>query len=144
MRRMAILMAGLSVLLLGVLLGSCANLTLAGNEAVTFALVIDDASLLGDVVIADIRDGGVDGARLDTVSAEFAMVPGSSTTVTAHLTTTERLQTGQRYLLDFYIDMDSSGNLSPGDRSGVQTFDVMPNSDYVEANFFAVNLFTET
>ena len=143
MRRTAILVAGLSVLLLVLLLGSCSNLILAKKQTITFALVIDDPGLDGEGVYAVVRDNDASGAQVDEVSGTFGVVLGSSTTRTADMLSTTSLPTAQRYHLDFYIDLDDSLTRSTGDRTGIVVFDVMPNATHCEVMFFAVNLDTE-
>ena len=142
MRRIPILVAGLSVLLLVVLLGSCSNLVIAGNERVTFALVIDDTGLEGETVIARMHDHDATGAMVEEVTAAFQLVAGSGTTVTASMTTLEEIPTGQRYHAEFFIDMDANGDESVGDQTGVATFEVMPNAVHSSFNFFEADLFT--
>jgi len=56
---------------------------------------------------------------------------------------TKSLPTGQRYHAEFFIDLDDNGSLSSGDRTGIAIFNVMPNAEFCDAMFFAVDLGTE-
>ena len=124
------------------LLSSCENLILSGSERITFALVIDDPTLAGKDVEADVHLHDEDGTMLETVEGTFASKPGSDTALWAEMTTVEDCQTNERYHLIFWIDIDGDDVQSAGDRTGYQTFEVMPNEPHSEAKSFAVDLVT--
>ena len=130
------------VLLAVFLLSSCGNLIIAGPQRITFALVIDDLTLSGMVVEADVHDHDEDGEMLETVGGTFTSIEGTVTALWARMTTLEDLPTNQRYHLDFWIDINADGFENAGDRIGVQTFEVMPDAVWSEAKVFAVDLFT--
>ena len=130
------------VLLAVFLLSSCGNPIIAEPQRITFALVIDDLALNATVVRADVHDHDEDGEMLETVQGSFAAIPGSETALWAEMTTLEALPTSQRYHLIFWIDMNADSIENAGDRTGYQTFEVMPNASYSEAKVFAVDLVT--
>ena len=130
------------VLLAVFLLSSCGNLVIAGPQRITFALVIDDLTLLGKVVQAAVHDHDEDGEKLDTVENPFTSIEGTGTALWAQMTTLEELPTNQRYHLDFWIDINEDGSENAGDRTGYATFEVMPDAVWSEARVFAVDLLT--
>ena len=130
------------VLLAVFLSSSCDSLVIPAPQRITFALVIDDLTLDGKVVRADVHDNDEDGAMLETVQDSFTSMPGTGTALWARMTTLEDLPTNQRYHLDFWIDINDDGLENAGDQIGIQTFEVMPNAVWSEAKAFAVDLFT--
>jgi len=115
------------------------KLVSAGKQRVTFALVIDTRAYNGTIVFADVLDD-VGGALIETVSAAFESYPNTASQTWARLTTLEQIDTNRRYFLDFFIDIDASGDESSGDSAGIQHFDVMPNAVWSETKYFASEL----
>ena len=125
-------------------LPSCTNWVLPETRRVTFAFVLDDATIyIGDDIIAEVRDHDASGALLETLQAPLALYPNAPGISWAQLTTLEEIETNHRYHLTFFIDIDSSGTLTSGDQSGILTFDVMPNAVWSENKFFEEELFLE-
>ena len=123
------------------LLCSCQMGTLisAGKQRVTFALVIDTRAYNGETIFADVLTD-VGGTLVETVSATFESYPNTAHQAWARLTTLEQIDTHRRYFLDFFIDIDGSGDESSGDRAGIQHFGVMPNAVWSETKYFASEL----
>jgi hypothetical protein len=117
---------------------------IAGDQRITFALVLDDPGMVGETVIAQMHNHDANGEMVEEVSAVFEFVAGSATTVTASMTTLEELPTGQRYHAEFFIDMDDNDVESIGDFTGVATFEVMPDAVHSSFNFYSVDLFEIT
>ena len=111
----------------------------AGEQRVTFALVIDTHTYDGEMVFADVLTD-VGGTLVETVSAAFESYPATTHQAWAKLTTLEQIDTNRRYFLDFFIDIDASGDESSGDLAGIQHFDVMPNAVWSETKYFASEL----
>ena len=116
-----------------------ATLVSASKQRVTFALVIDTREFNGKAVFADVLDD-VGGVLIETVSAALESYPNTAGQAWARLTTLEQIDTHRRYFLDFFIDIDGSGDESSGDRAGIQHFDVMPNAVWSETKYFASEL----
>ena len=137
-KRMAVLCG---VLATALFLCSCQMGTLisAGKQRVTFALVIDTRTYNGEMVFADVLTD-VGGTLVETVSAAFESYPATTHQAWAKLTTLEQIDTNRRYFLDFFIDIDASGDESSGDLAGIQHFDVMPNAVWSETKYFASEL----
>lgn len=95
------------------------------------------------IILTSIDDQDAGGALLETLSALLAQYPNAPGHSRAHLTTLENVGTNQRYHLSFYIDFDSSGNLSIGDLNGIQHFEVMPNANWSETKFYSSDLVAE-
>lgn len=131
--------------ILGIALFLCScqmgTLVSAGKQRVTFALVIDTRDHNGKAVFADVLDD-VGGALIETVSAALESYPNTAHQAWARLTTLEQIDTNRRYFLDFFIDIDDSGNESSGDLAGIQHFDIMPNAVWSETKYFASELET--
>ena len=134
--------ASVLVLLAVILFSSCGTPIIAEPQRITFALVIDDLTLAAKVVRADVHDHNAAGIILETVQGSFTSIPGSATALWAEMTTLEAYPTSERYHLIFWIDMNADSARNVGDRTGYQTFDVMPNAVYSEARVFAVDLGT--
>jgi hypothetical protein len=132
-----------TILLIGVAvaLSSCGTSDLISSSAkrVTFALVIDTRAYNGKSVIADLEQGST---TLETLSAPFASYPNTATQAWAQLTTLDTVPTGERYELDFFIDMNGDGVKDSGDLTGSQFFDVMPNANWCETKYFVSELST--
>jgi len=126
----AILLIGLAVAV-----SSCGSTGLISSSAkrVTFALVIDTRTYNGKTVIAALDQGST---TLETLSAPFASYPNTATQAWAQLTTLDAVPTGERYELDFFIDMNADGVKDSGDLYGTQFFDVMPNATWCETKTF--------
>ena len=135
-------MVGIVGVIGGVLiLCSCQMGTLvsAGKQRVTFALVIDTREYNGKVVFADVLDD-VGGALIESVSSALESYPNTTHQAWARLTTLEAIDTNRRYFLDFFIDIDTSGDESSGDLAGIQHFEVMPNAVWSETKYFVSEL----
>jgi len=115
------------------------TLVSAGKQRVTFALVIDTRAYNGKAVFADVLDD-VGGALIENVSAAFEGYPNTAHQAWVRLTTLEQIDTNRRYFLDFFIDIDDSGDESSGDLEGIQHFDVMLNAVWSETKYFASEL----
>ena len=115
------------------------TLVSAGKQRVTFALVIDTRVHDGKTVFTDVLTD-VGGTLVETVSATFESYPNTASQAWARLTTLEQIDTNRRYFLDFFIDIDASGDESSGDLAGIQHFDVMPNAVWSETKYFASEL----
>lgn len=135
------LLTGVLLTGLALALSSCATTGLIDSSAkrVTFALVIDTRAYNGKLVTADVRQGQ---STLETVSAPFASYPNTASQAWAQLTTLSAIPTGQRYELDFFIDMNGDGVKDSGDLTGSQFFDVMPNATWCETKYFVSDLGT--
>lgn len=137
-KRMAVLCV---ILVTALLLCSCQMGTLvsAGKQRVTFALVIDTREYNGETVFADVLTD-VGGTLVETVSATFESYPNTAHQAWAKLTTLEQIDTNRRYFLDFFIDINASGDKTSGDLAGIQHFDVMPNAVWSETKYFVSEL----
>ena len=82
-----------------------------------------------------------DGSRLPLPCAVGATkIFQDSSEAWARLTTLEAIDTNRRYFLDFFIDIDTSGDESSGDPAGIQHFEVMPNAVWSETKYFVSEL----
>ena len=112
-----------------------------GDEAtrVTFALVTDTREYDGKKVYATVSTIGDETAEASVVASVqgvFESYPGKPTQSLAKLTTDEEIATSERYVLDFFVDMDGNDQRTTGDLTGVQGFDVMPDETRSEAKYF--------
>ncbi len=133
----------IGVLLIGLalVLTSCqtSHLVSSGTKRVTFALVIDTRAYNDKIVYADLQEGNT---TIETLSARFTPYPNTATQAWAQLATLDAISTGQRYFLDFFIDMNGDGVKDTGDLTGTQFFDVMPNASWCETKYFVSELAT--
>jgi hypothetical protein len=126
------------------LAASCENpdLIVAEPKRITFTLIIDDMSLVGKQVTADVHDHNIQGAILETIHGTFQPITGSGTAPYGEMTTLGEHSTNHHYFLGFWIDMDGDQLRDAGDLESYADFDVMPNASYSEAKVFRVDLLT--
>jgi hypothetical protein len=120
---------------------SACDLAGGGDEAtrVTFALVTDTREYDGKKVyatVSTIGDETVEASEVASVQGVFESYPGKPAQSLAKLTTDEEIATSERYVLDFFVDMDGNDQRTTGDLTGVQGFDVMPDETRSEAKYF--------
>ena len=134
----------LALVILGAILGlsSCTgNIAVPSSQRITFALVLDTRAHNGIVVVADVLDD-FGGSVLVEVSDALTSYPNTANHSWARLTTLEEYPTNQRYVLDFYLDVDGSSTRTSGDLQGIQHFDVMPNAVWSETKYYSDDLET--
>lgn len=122
------------------LVSSC-DLAGGGDEAtrVTFTLVTDTREYDGKKVYATVSTVGDEtdeASVVASVQGVFESYPGKPTQSLAKLTTDDEIATNERYVLDFFVDMDGNDQRTTGDLAGVQGFDVMPDETRSEAKYF--------
>jgi hypothetical protein len=137
-RILAILAASVVFLLLS----SCDNVQMITSERITFALVIHTRAYDTKMVYADVHDHDLDGAMLETVHAALEPYTTTANDSWAKMTTNEALPNGQRYTLEFYIDMDGNATLSTNDLKGVQVFEIRAGESWTETKYFYEDLTT--
>ncbi len=136
------ILAFLTVSAVLLLLSSCDTFQQITQERLTFALVIHTRAYDTKTVYADVHDHNLDGAMRETVHAALEAYPNTTSDSWAKMTTNEVLPNGQRYTLEFYIDLDGSATLSAGDLQGVQVFEIRAGESWAETKYFFEDLTT--
>jgi hypothetical protein len=142
MKKLMLVLALLSVMMLSFVACDMSDWVIPEETRVTFALVISTRIYNGKTVYAEVREGGSSGVLLEVVEAPFEDCPNTAEDAWAKMTTLEAIMTNRRYRLDFYLDMDDSGTMTSGDLSGHQEFEVTPNAVWSETKYFYEDLET--
>ncbi|MBN1697595.1 MAG: hypothetical protein JW881_08790 [Spirochaetales bacterium] len=115
------------------------SVTVSCRKKITFSLLLCDRidSLHGKYVSAEVRDMESSGGTVHSkIDGFFRTASPAAHTYRAVMTSGKPLQTGKRYFLHYFIDVDGNGTSSAGDIRGVKDFDVLPDAEKSEAVVF--------